>query len=389
MEEAIRARAYELSVTENGAGPLENWLRAEREVAAAASDYDTVERDLERAGMTLSRLPGEAGVVWRLRLPRGECVEEWEPGNAGLRPPDAVARLLDAVVGERPLAPTPPVSADAGAIRLRALLSEQRAELLRHDPGVRVGADPENLHKHRVAARRARAFLRSARGSLDPSWRRSLSERLRELGRVTGPVRDLDVLLEHVGAELRREGDTAPHEANLLVAALEAEREVARRALLAALDGADYRRLLSELRLPPRLAGDRASVPIAKIAQKEARRLARKAERLGADPPESELHALRIDLKRARYAAELGAVDDDTRARFLANARALQDLLGEHQDALTAESLLRSATVRDDATAAAFLAGRLGERQRVRRERVRAELPRAWKLLRKSGAGLG
>ena len=74
--------------------------------------------------------------------------------------------------------------------------------------------------------------------------------------------------------------------------------------------------------------------------------------------------------------------------RFLADARVLQDLLGEHQDAAVAERQLREATVRDEATSVAFLAGRLGERQRTRPEPVRERLPAAWKRLRKSGRGL-
>ena len=109
-QEAIRLRAFELSLESDAGTADENWLRAEAELAGVASDYDTTERDLEQSGLTLSRLPGEAGVMWRLRLPRGECVEEWEPGNAGLTPPQAVAQLIDTVVGGKPLAPTPPLS---------------------------------------------------------------------------------------------------------------------------------------------------------------------------------------------------------------------------------------------------------------------------------------
>ena len=81
-----RRRAFELSEGSDPTSAVENWLRAEHELAVA-HDYDTVDRDLEQAGMTISRLPLEAGVVWRLCLPRGECIEEWEPGNAGLTLP--------------------------------------------------------------------------------------------------------------------------------------------------------------------------------------------------------------------------------------------------------------------------------------------------------------
>ena len=108
-EGEIRRRAYELSQVHDLGTDVENWLRAEAEFAVA-HDYDTVDRDLERLGMTISRLPGEAGVVWRLSLPRGERVEEWEAGTGGLVLPEQIARLVGGVVTGKPLVPGPPLS---------------------------------------------------------------------------------------------------------------------------------------------------------------------------------------------------------------------------------------------------------------------------------------
>jgi len=75
--DAVRLRAFELSLGLDCSSPEANWLRAEWELAipeddAVACDYDTVDCDLERRGLRLERLPGEAGAVWRLTLPRGE-----------------------------------------------------------------------------------------------------------------------------------------------------------------------------------------------------------------------------------------------------------------------------------------------------------------------------
>ena len=385
--DAVRLRAFELSREPDADTPEENWLRAEREFTVE-HEYDTIDRDLERIGITLARLPAEAGVVWRLTLPRGERVEAWEPGNRGLAPPAAIARLLEQVAAGKPLVPSPPLSTDPGASRLREMIEEQRQALLAHDPGTRLGEDPENLHQHRVAARRTRAFLRAARSSLDPVWRRSLLGPLSELGGATGPVRDLDVLLEHVRGELRVLDEPDRSAGDLVLAALEREHEAARRTLLAVLDGIGYRLLHARLRLPPRLASGVESIPLEKIARKEFRRLLAIVDRLGKHPGEGEIHALRIMLKRVRYAAELAAPDRKERRRFLADAKILQDLLGEHQDAVVVEQYLRASTVSDAASAAAFVAGRIAERQRTRRALVRERLPAAWKRLRKSGARL-
>ena len=382
--QAVRVRAYELSEGPDPGTPEENWLRAERELGVVHG-YDTGERDLERAGMAISRFPLEAGAVWRLELPRGERVEAWEPGTNGLEPPPELAGLVEAVAGGKPLVPMAPLSGNPGAIRLNEMLEAQRQALLRHDPGTRLGTDPENLHQHRVAARRARAFIRATRAYSDPAWQRSLIEPLRELGQSTGPVRDLDVLLEHVEGELcgMDEGDRAGGAA--LVARLVSERETARRLLLEALDTASYRVLLSRLRYPPRLRAEVDDIPLPRIAKKEFRRLVKAVDRLGKHPDDVALHRLRIELKRARYAAELSAPGGKAGERFLADSKALQSLLGEHQDAVVAEERLR-ASVAEIESAGAFVAGRLAERQRARRDRVTERLPAAWKRLRRAAA---
>jgi len=382
--EPIRLRAYEISQSREAGTLEENWLRAEREFTVA-HDYDTVDRDLERLGMTLSRLPSEAGVEWRLTLPRGERIEAWEPGTEGLSPPPDITRLIENVTAGKSLVPGPPLSSEPGALRLREMLEVQRVALLTHDPGVRLGRDPENLHQHRIAARKARAFLRTARTYLDPAWRRPLGDELRLLADVTGPVRDLDVVLEHVREELVGLDETEDAAKAMLLERLEDELEQSRARLVEALDGSDYQLMLARLRFPPRLADGVDEVPIQSLAKKEFRRLARRVERLGKHPDEQAIHRLRIALKRARYAAELAAPKGVARKRFLADARILQDLLGEHQDGVVAEQRLRTASVDDVRTAAAFAAGRLVERQRRRRERVQERLPAAWKRLRKSG----
>ena len=130
----VRRLGSDLAQGEDRGASTGNWLRAERE-HLVVHDYDTVDRDLERLGMTISRLPSEAGVVWRLTLPHGERVEAWEPGNAGLALPAEILRLVSGVVGGKGLIPSAPVSSDGGAARLRQMLETQRRALLVHDPG--------------------------------------------------------------------------------------------------------------------------------------------------------------------------------------------------------------------------------------------------------------
>src|SRR5215475_9772429 len=367
------------------------WLEAsppaEREFSVA-HEYDTLDRDLEGMGMTLARLPGEAGVTWRLSLPRGEQVEAWEPGNEGLAPPVEIVDWVGGVLAGKELVPGPPVSTDPGAVRLRELLNAQRVALLANDPGTRLGDDPENLHQHRVAARRTRAILRAGRSHLDADWRKSLTGPLEQLAAVTGPVRDLDVLLEHLDEHLQGLDEADREAGETLVSRLRGERAASRRTLVETLEGEQYRLLLARLCPPPRLAEGVESLPLERIARKEFNRLVKTSRGLSKNPDEDGIHRLRIQLKRTRYVAELSAPKKKQSRRFLAAARALQDLLGEHQDATVAKQRLRAATVVDARTAAAFLAGRIAERQDRRIASVHAHLPAAWKRLRKRGARL-
>ena len=59
----------------------------------------------------------------------------------------------------------------------------------------------------RVATRRLRAFLRAGSELLDPEWAEPVREELAWLGGALGPVRDLDVLVEHLTAEVESLGD--------------------------------------------------------------------------------------------------------------------------------------------------------------------------------------
>ena len=381
----VRRLGFDPAPGEDGGASTGDWLRGERE-HLVVHDYDTVDRDLERLGMTISRLPSEAGVVWRLTLPDGERVEAWEPGNTGLTLPGEILRLVVGVVGGKGLIPSAPVSGDSGAARLRQMLETQRRALLVHDPGVRLGSSAENVRRHRVAARRSRTFLRATRAYVDPHWRRSLGQPLRRLGEATGPARDLDVLLEHLGPELAQLDEADQPGAASLLATLGHRRDEAQRRLLEALDEESYQQLLARLHLPPRLRAGVEAIPLDRIARREFRGLTKTIKRLGQEPEDNELHELRISLKRARYAAELAEAKGTSADAFFDAAKTLQGLLGEHQDAAVAESLLREATVIDKSTAAAFVAGRIAERQPARRARAKDQIPAAWRQLRKRGS---
>ena len=261
---------------------------------------------------------------------------------------------------------------------LQAVLRGYTRELREREPGVRLGADPEELHKQRVATRRLRSLLRSTRAQLaDPDRAQGLRDELRWLGRLLGEVRDRDVLIEYLVEELGTIEEAGAF--GTILELLDAEREEARKDVLMALDSPRYRQLVAELELPPALRdGER----LATAAATDYRRLRKAVKRLGAEPKDEQLHRVRIRAKRARYAAE--AVGGES--RFVARAKDAQDVLGEHQDAVVAEERIRELVAQVRGTGrTALAAGRLIERQRARRAAARAAWPKAWKRLRAAG----
>jgi CHAD domain-containing protein len=267
---------------------------------------------------------------------------------------------------------------------VRAALDKRTRAMLRHDPGTRTGEDPENLHQMRVSVRRMRAVLQAARPLLNREWANELRTELGWLGRALGPVRDLDVLLMRLRDEAAQFGEAERVDAERLLSSLEDERSRARAVMLDTLESERYTALVNRLadattRPVPKRGGKR-KVSLTSLVGKEFDQLNGAVTRAGTAPPDEVLHDLRIRGKRLRYTAELteSALGPAVH-ELLRKTVAMQDVLGEHQDACVAQQRVTAllADLPGD-TAVAFVAGRLFEREEVRRIETRAAWPQAW-----------
>jgi len=230
--------------------------------------------------------------------------------------------------------------------------------MLYHEPGTRLGEDIEELHDMRVATRRMRAAFQVFGDYLDMVQMAPFLKGLRRTGRALGAVRDLDVFWE----KTQRYLDTLPAGQSVDLEPLrivwEAEREAARERMLAYLDSKRYARFKHDFgeflpragagALPVLLEGGeptphrlRHVVPVA-VYQRLAVVWAYDEWVTGPNVPMERLHQLRIAAKGLRYTleyfqevlgSEVGAV--------ISEVKALQDHLGDLQDAVVASSLLR------------------------------------------------
>lgn len=206
------------------------------------------------------------------------------------------------------------------------------------------------------------------------------------LGRGVGAVRDLDVLALAV-TERGRPLEEGSRDALAALARVIAERRAAALAALAAqLDAPRTRRLLARLgALADRRPAARGAVALGDVARGLLRPLLRGVLRAGraldVDAPAPALHRLRVRIKELRYACEtLRPLAGDDGRRMRRRLTRLQDVLGEHQDAVTQAAWLRATAIAVPLPAETVLAmGAIVHALHRRARKRRARFVRAWR----------
>ena len=305
--------------------------------SAAESSWHEVEVELTGGGRKLLEAADEL-------LRRG-----------GLRAAGRSAKLQRALAGQlpEPARPAPLTSSSPAGQVVLAYLRTSADRLKSLDPMVRRD-EPDAVHQMRVATRRLRSTLRSFGKIIRRDGTQRLAAELKWLGTVLGEARDAEVIAGHLLAGLRE----TPIE--LVIGPVQARvqghfapvRAGARTTLLEALDSQRYFSLLDELDtlmaeppFTPRAARPAADVlpAAARRSYRQVRRCMRRARRAHAGQPAHEaLHEARKAAKHARYAAEAMAPAIGKKARrFARQMKAVQSVLGDHQDTVIARPAVR------------------------------------------------
>jgi CHAD domain-containing protein len=278
------------------------------------------------------------------------------------------------------LAPT--VRADIGARQIHlALLDILEA----NEPGLRADLDTEFLHDFRVAVRRTRSLLGQIRHVFPHDKAEHFSTEFSWLGRLTGPPRDMDVLML---ALRQHASELSVGDRDAVMAALGQARRQEHEQLIQALDSDRYQALLSDWKsflkgpVSVKPAAENARACLASLVSRRAwrlsRRIASSGETIDDHTAPERIHAVRVDAKKLRYLIDVTPefYDSSALASVLGALKKLQRVLGDFNDAdVQQRRLLECGRALDAGTPANILMalGRLVEQCRRRRERLRRE----------------
>lgn len=278
-----------------------------------------------------------------------------------------------------------------GAQAAQAILRHLSATLRANEPGLRADWDTEFLHDYRVAVRRTRSALTQIKGVFEPQRRASFADAFRDLGRATGPLRDLDVYLlaqDEYRALLPR---VLQPGASPLFDHLKIRRRRALRDMIEILDSEKYEALKRDWAafVDDGIGSDMgpdAALPAIDLARrhifKRYQRMIKRGRSIGTAAPDAELHRLRIDCKKLRYLLEffgsLFARDTiDTLVRHLkklqSNLGAINDLSVQQAELLRFVDEVLTRSRRPNRQLAVAATGGLIARLHERQQTVRGE----------------
>lgn len=265
--------------------------------------------------------------------------------------------------------------------------------LQRNHAGAINSDDPEYIHQMRVAVRRLRAALRLFGPLLPEGFAAQLLPALQDLMAMLGAARDYDVLLAEIAEPVLH---ALPDEPRLaaLVGVITERRFAIRRDALQLLAAPHYGKVVLDtlatlhgLKAKVGSDGTASAAPsLLEFAEAQLRRLRKKtlalASQASVDAPES-LHALRIGIKRLRYALEFFAplAAKKPMQRLLAHLTELQEALGQINDLANAGALLMDCADEDQRLREAVTL--IGGWHGPRHQKLLAAVPRGLRRLGK------
>ncbi|HSP28020.1 MAG TPA: CHAD domain-containing protein [Ilumatobacteraceae bacterium] len=214
--------------------------------------------------------------------------------------------------------------------------------------------DPEFLHDLRIAVRRSRVVLANAKHVLPAAIRGRVRDEFAWLAGLTSTPRDLDVYLlewskytDPLGAEVASLLEPVRDllERQRSDGHIELERGLRSERAATAMNS--WQAWLTEPldgEVLPAWAGRPLGPLVAKRITRAHDLLLERGRLIGPDTPAAQVHDLRKDAKKLRYLLECfgSLLPKGARKKYVRRLKALQDNLGEHQDAEVHVQMLRA-----------------------------------------------
>jgi CHAD domain-containing protein len=209
--------------------------------------------------------------------------------------------------------------------------------------------DIECLHDFRVAMRRTRILLSRSRGVLPKRAITPFMAGFVRLGCLTGPCRDLDVMLAH-WTEIAPAADAAT---NQVYHYLLQQRDHLRALMLSELCSPKHKQFMKSWQdflsaVPVSTRIKYARRPIADIAGdlvgETLRNVMKKMNKIHAGSSDRKIHKLRISCKRLRYMLDYFLIfsTKSVHQKLPEQLKAIQDELGKYQDLIIQGTVLMS-----------------------------------------------
>ncbi|MEZ5933060.1 MAG: CHAD domain-containing protein [Alphaproteobacteria bacterium] len=336
--------------------------RAEIEAALDLGVIEAEGASLPIAEIELELLEGELASLYDLALE----LQDGAPLRIETR--SKSNRAFSAITGKAPAwhkATTPDITPDDTVDQAMAAIFESCfAQWLANQAAAVDGRDPEGVHQMRVGLRRLRSTLSIFKKLIPKRELDWLRADARQTADYLGPARDWDVFLNDLLAPVMH-AQPEDRELSTLCARAKTRRAAAYRALRKNLLGAPYNRFL--LRFGAWLEGRAwrqarsqkqaalGELPVTAFTSELLSTRQGKALQQGegfADLPVGKRHALRIALKKLRYALEFFApLFQKTAVKpFVGSLKTLQNDLGHLNDVAVARTLLDDLTAKPGKT---------------------------------------
>ncbi|MGD9701807.1 MAG: CHAD domain-containing protein [Acidimicrobiia bacterium] len=267
----------------------------------------------------------------------------------------ACATAADVDLGGYAATATVPLDPQMPAVDgYRAVLTNLATAITANWEGTIDQSDTEFLHDLRIAVRRTRTVLGEAKAVVPAGVRTPARAGFAWLAGLTGPARDLDAYLLEWDRYTGPLGSEVVASLAPVRALLEQRRADAHTDLERALRSQQAADLMSTWTawlgrpLDREYCDVRAERPLGRLVAKRMARahsiVVEHGRLIDPDTPAQQVHDLRKDAKKLRYLLECfgSLLPDRPRKRFVKRLKALQDNLGEHQDAEVHVAMLRA-----------------------------------------------